>query len=409
MARKRIRYGKFLSRLILIAAVIYGLTVGARWFYGMNRQIQVSTDSTQVTRKVSGYILRNETKVFTPNGGAVSYFVQDGDSVQKGQKIAEVLSSGEATAVGILSPQQTLVADQIRFQAVEQEIANLLTAISDGVRSRKLSGIPSIKSDLAMKLEDEKKLSGEISALQNNLKPQDPTGTATTASPVKKGQKVDIISPGDGVVSFFSDGLEDTFVPTNYKTLNLKTIAFKDPAGIAAPQVKPGALVFKLADVSEWYLAVPITPADRKTLEKVHTVSLKIDQESVQATVLDIQEQSGSPVIVLQIRSNVPNAYKVRKLDAEIILNDYKGISVPVESVIPIKNVQGVIRIEKDGSEKFVPVEVLSEVNGRYILTENTFYTQDGSLVRETATVKQGDHILGRPGDADLKQISVSD
>ncbi len=398
--KRRIRYGRLLFSLSLIALVSFAGYVGtSRLTAWMSRCSPVS-ETIQVSRSLSGMILRDESRVYTQNGGKVTYFVQDGEKVQTGQKIAEIIVSGAVQApLGTSGPQGVLETNKQKKTQLDTEISQLLSDIASGVNSGEIAGISSLKSDITMKLAEKVQLEHEITALENGYQPE--TAAAGSAN-AKTGQVLEIRSPGSGIISFYSDGLEEAMKPGLYRTIAPAALSLKAPVGIAAPEIQAGGLLYKLVDNSVWYLMLPLSPTDRQVLGQTQGLDLRIGDESFQASLKDVLEQEGQPVLMLESRGALPDFHKLRQLEVELIMDRYPGLAIPQSAIIDENGQTHVLTVDDGNRKRRVPVQVISKLPDRTIVSEGSYYTGSGKDQKKIETLSSKDYILRSPSQKDI-------
>lgn len=409
MARRkvRIRTGRFLFSMILMASVIWmGYFAISRAVTWMGRCSPVP-ETIQVSRSLTGLILRDESRVYSQNSGKVTYFVQDGEKVQTGQKIAEIIVSGTIQgSQESLASQGILESDKLKKTQLELEISKLQDAISTGVNAGELTGISSLKTDLNMKLAEKSQLETEITALENGYQPETTTAGNLAA---KTGQVLEIRSPGNGLVSFYSDGLEESLKPTLYRAILPGTLELKEPVGIAVPEIQAGSLLYKLVDSAVWYLMVPISPTDRQVLGQSQGLDLRIGEESFQATLKDVLEQEGQSVLMLESRGALPDFHKMRRLKAELIMDRYPGLAVPSSAVVEKGQTLQVVTVDANNRKALVPVQIISKLPDRTVLAEGSYYSGTGKTIKKIDTLNQKDYILRNPSAEDIKSCQTQE
>ncbi len=398
--RTRIRAGRLFMSLMVIAGILWGGYVGVSRAAAWMGRCSPVPETVQISRSLTGIILRDESRVYTQNSGKVTYFVQDGEKVQAGQKIAEIVVSGAlASLQAPMASQGALESNKQKKVQLDQEIDKLLEAISDGVNSGEISGISSLKTDVNMKLAEKIQLENEITALENGYQPESAAAGSTAA---KTGQVLEIRSPGSGIVSFYSDGLEEALKPALYRGIALGSAAIKEPAGIAVPEIQAGSLLYKLVDNSVWYMMIPISPTDRQVLGQSQGLDLRIGQESFQATLKEVLEKDGQVVLMLESRGVLPDFHKMRQLEAELTMDRYPGLAVPSSAVVENGKQFSVITVDASNRKTVIPVQVISKLPDRTVLAENSFYTGSGKDLKKIDTLTQKDYILRSPSPQDI-------
>lgn len=403
MARKKVRVNPFrfligMGVILLIFWLAYqGISRTLTW---MNR-CSPTPEAIQFTRSAKGVVLREESRIFTQNSGTVGYYVQDGERVQAGQKIAEIIVTASSVSnTANMASKEVLDSEKLKKAALDIEIEGLMADIAVGVNSGELTGISSLKADLGMKLSEKAQLDNEIQALESGFLPE--SGAAGNAA-AKAGQVVEIRSPGSGVVSFYSDGLEETLKPTLYRSIDLSAVTFAEPSGIAVPQIKAGDVLYKLVDSSVWYLVVPVTPGDRQVISQAQSMNLNIDGTSFQVVIKDAIEHSGKTWLVLESRGALADFHRKRELDVELMLENYPGLSVPTAAVVEKGDKAYVVRLDGGNRKTTVPVQIISRLSDRLVLSEGSFYTSASGEEQQIMTITKSDSILKKAKPEDIQ------
>lgn len=398
--RRRIRPLRFVFSLAVIGLVLWGGWQGVSRAAAWMGRCSPVPETVQISRTLQGLLLRDESRIYTQNGGKVGYFVQDGERVQAGQKIAEITVSGTTSAVqGSLASQGVLEADRRQRDQLLIEIEALMADVAAGVNGGELSGIDGLKRDISLKLAQKVQLDNEIAALESGYMPE--TAAAGSASAVT-GQVLEIRSPGTGVVSFYSDGQEEALKPALYRNIQLHAVNAPPPSGIAVPEIQAGGLLYKLVDSSLWHLLVQITPADRQVLGQAQSLDLRIGEESFQAVVKDVMEQAGGAVLLLESRGVLPDFHRLRQVEAQLIIDRYPGLAVPVSAVIEAEGQARVVTVDGANRRKAVPVQIISRLPDRIIVAEGAFYSGQGPELKQVQTLKRTDYLLRKPSPEDL-------
>lgn len=404
--RKRIRPGRFFLSLMIMAGILWGGYLGVSRAAAWMGRCSPVPETVQVSRTLTGIILRDESRVYTQNSGKVTYFVQDGEKVQTGQKIAEILVTGSAPSVQApLASQGVLESNKQKKVQLDQEIDRLLEAVSAGVASGEISAISSLKTDVNMKLAEKIQLENEIAALENGYQPESAAAGSTVA---KTGQVLEIRSPGSGIVSFYSDGLEETYKPALYRGISLQS-AGKEPSGIAVPEIQAGGLLYKLVDNSLWYMMIPISPTDRQVLGQAQGLDITIGEESFQATLKDVMEKEGQTVLMLESRGVLPDFHKMRQVKAELLLDRYPGLAVPSSAVVASGESFSVVTVDANNKKTALPVEVISKLPDRTIVAEDSYYAGSGKTLKKVQTLTRKDYILRSPRPQDLPSSPIQE
>lgn len=366
--KERTPFQKFLrktavSLLILFTVFFLGRAVFL-WGYGMAASSLVKTVVTQerlLEEKVSveGVIIRDEKVVTSPQEGYLVWTLEEGTRVAVGHVVAEIVSrppedSGENQDKDSSLPdyEETDLQDIEKFDPKEIEYRTSVTV--NRLRKALSAGDMEEADSYYRQLKD---LSQEQLIVHSSLH--------------SSGSK--IISPFSGIVSYYTDGLEDFFQPTLIHFLNSQQLGFFEGEAQKinfGEKIGRGLPIFKIVDNYTWYFTVSVTTHQGETLSEKKRVSLRFDFVSPDETrgeVFHIEEEEDNTLVTFKINEQLRNFYFHRQVEAEIIYNHLQGITVPKDSLLIKGEETGVYTIEK-AMVRFRPVDVKRELEGDLVV-----------------------------------------
>jgi len=216
---------------------------------------------------------------------------------------------------------------------------------------------------------------------------------------IRKGTKVlesianrkAYIADKRGMVSYYVDGLEgyfkpDTMISLKYedtKKLNLNMVNTK------SKKTESGKPLYKIINGNIWYAIYWIDKESIINYEKGNRVKLILPKSSVQGIVSDIIQKEDAYFIILKFDRYYEGLPELRKVSAEVITSDYRGLTIPNECITTSGDITGVYVKDVSGEFVFKPIKVLTS-DGINSLVECTYYyenTPEGQKKIETVDI----------------------
>jgi putative membrane fusion protein len=224
---------------------------------------------------------------------------------------------------------------------------------------------------------------------------------------VRKGSKVAEVIPDGGayftddnyIISYYIDGQEDLFTPETIQTLRKDRIQELEieMANTKRETAEMGEALFKTVENGRWYVAFWVEQDDTVKYTKGTSVTLQLPNGDVKCRTLDIIDDKGQWLILLESDRYYADLPKLRKENVTVVTSDYEGLLLANGSIATQDGQPGVFVKDIGGSFVFRPVSVIAS-DGRFSLVEHTFYYQtvDGER-KKIATVEAYDEILNDP------------
>lgn len=210
-----------------------------------------------------------------------------------------------------------------------------------------------------------------------------------------------------GIISYCSDGLEDTYSVDSLEGLKEEELTYikglmTDEKGkrieilktLSEDLVEVGDPLFKVIDNTKWYAILWVTREDAAKLSEGSRTKVKFDNsdESISMRVESIYQESNSAEIILSSSNYYENFDKMRIGECEIITDEETGIILETSSIVTIGDgTSGVYIINKSNEKIFRPINILLSTKDKTVVSRNYFYDSNGDY---TYTVKMYDTIL---------------
>ncbi|RKD27855.1 putative membrane fusion protein [Caminicella sporogenes DSM 14501] len=349
-------------------------------------------------------IVRNEKVITSPAEGEIKYFVEEGEKVEKGCKVAEIFSNqisedDKAKLVELNNRIKEIQANKNNIfdadiEKINSEIDNLIYEIKQNVFIGNYYKVNILKKDLKSLIDKKRRINGDKSfsgANLENLKAQ----KEILESKIK-GSLYEIKSIDSGIISYNIDGYEEILTPQNVGNIKYD---FFDSLNVELNNLKLnkviyGQPIFKIIDNISWNIAVFTDIKESKTFKKGQKVTIDFYGDKIDGRVKDIFIEKNKGLIVIETNQYAKNFNKERKLKLEIIKKHYKGLKIHRDSIVEKDGKLGVYVLDINKKTKFVPIK-LKGYNENFAIVYNTFYyNKEGDNYVRVRTINLYDEIL---------------
>ena len=376
-----------LSRILQAAAIVAVLGVGAVFLLN---NMQGSKPTSAVIEmgtlgtiyRGDAMIVRDETVYNDEGVQNIEYVSQEGSLVHRGAVVCYVYSTGysskEMTTLQdyrdqIKDYQQTLLAGETAF---DQKMDRLKTeVVQRGLEVRSLvqgsrGNLINQESILDTAIDQRQKYfrSKYSSDMRlNRLFDDEETQQQRIDSWIKQ-----YAATQESIISFYTDGYETALTPSKFQTYTPAEV--RAMFGGQKPDV--GATergktdIYRLVKKDNFAVLMLIKDSVWTPVEGT-TYKLMLEQfsnTSVDAQVLSYTRASGELLLRLAVMGDVTPVLYMRTCQAE--LGEYAdGLMVPAAALYTQNEQQGVVRINQDGTQVFIPVEVLAKQGDKVFIS----------------------------------------
>lgn len=352
----------------------------------------------QVTDHVTGYFVRDEKVYFANKSGNINYYIGEGEQIRKGVKILE-LSFGTLNyeenkydnlldRIGRFNGGESIFSDDIK--RITAQVAKLRQEKEVELNKGNNEKAGNIESQIQRLIKKKEFiLATDESAREEMIEQNIPT-TEYSMIPEQ------YISKNNGVVSYYIDGYESEFTPTNMMLLSKEKVK---KLKINVENIKRDSTLskeplYKIVDNSQWYVVFWVGPANIVKYEKGKTAILNLPLGQVEGKIFDIIDDNGQWLVILKFNRYYEEFAKIREIDVEVITSDYKGLTIDNESITTEDGKPGVYVKNKNGDYVFKPIKIITSDGVCSLVEVSYFYTDDGAKID---TVNIYDEILKRP------------
>jgi len=373
--------------VLILARMIIGSIAGGVSTQSRILMIQMGSIQSIVTSR--GVIIRDEELVQAPFSGEYVIDVSDGEKVVKGQKIATVFREGSnqilvklnSIDTEIMNIQQNKKDNVQMFSAdlkrVDHEINQNIKKIIRQSNSSNIAEISALKHDIDSLMQKRVTIVGGFNTSDTYL-----NGLKARKSSVQaeiNANTNEVKAEHAGIISFNIDGYEKALVPEGVNKLTSNDLEKVKPRNIKMSVdktvVDAEMRMAKIIKGIDYYIAICVNDKQAASLQEGGVVKLRIRDidkviEGIIAYKSKVQEKIN--VIVVKTDEMMQEMVNRRIVDIDLITNSYKGLKVPLTSLVNFDKGQMTAKLilVKYGSDKSVKVRVLG-VDQEFAIIEN--------------------------------------
>ncbi|MCR4434284.1 MAG: HlyD family efflux transporter periplasmic adaptor subunit [Clostridiales bacterium] len=345
--RKKMRAGSF---LVIMFLLIYMPSL-VHWLWGKSVDTEILKMGTiEDVVSAEAYLVRDEEVLKTPFEGKCITGVKEGDKVPAGYKVATILNESSEKVlekireldVEIIKAQKEKFQNQEIFMEdigkIEDEIAQKVELIQEESSRNSLVNVKQLREDINGLIQKKASIFGQTSTSDtfiNSLKAQKLKLQEQINSNTRE-----IYSSTPGIISYMIDGNEGTLTPAAISNLTpeslkgLKTDKVENTALRNHVEAnKPFAKIIK--DVYS-YMVFVLEPERAKKFKVDDAVKVRVGEISREMDgVVDYKsdEEEGKFIIAVKIDRGISEMAGLRKVNADIVRNSYKGLKIPLKSL----------------------------------------------------------------------------
>ncbi|MBQ8345175.1 MAG: hypothetical protein IJY42_02800 [Clostridia bacterium] len=371
------------SRIILgllaLAVVAYTLFHASSLFREDFTTIAAGTTTEYTTVSASGYLFRDETVLYSPNGGVADYLVEDGAKVSIGQSLAYVYEGYDGSAlqpsirfvdqqIALLEQSQgNMTADEAQA-VISDQYASLVKMLASG----SLGGLSDTVNGMLTAMNRMDMLSGQGG--------QDVEKTLEELYAVRSrllGSAQGLLHTAEESGYFYSvtDGYESIFTREVAKTLTAdRFYTFLTESGNGRTNRSEETAYGKIAANSQWDFVMMVSAHDAAFFtegERYEVAFSRSENLSLPMTLEAKVGAEGDADLLLRFSCDrlpanfVPN----RCENVHVIVASRSGLYVPQHAVERVDGKLGVY-ILRGSVVRFRCIEVIYEGNGYYLVAQ---------------------------------------
>lgn len=405
MAMVRVKPLKFIRSFLIIGLILFfAVKFALSTLFKETLTYELTYDQINVEQTYGSILFRNETIVYSNSSGNIKYFVAEGEKVKKGQKIAEIyfnaqLTGTENTPVVAAAETDTLVPSEIievNIEEINESLDTLLKDSIDAIDEGAYLKAADLKQDLILRMEKRDRLVANKSLVNNKSSfSQQFVGQGE----LNEGESLSLYSPYPGIVTFNVDNLEEEFTIEEIYNIDYSTVMNQ---GIGISSVSNNVIyknspVYKLVEPSTWFMVSAIGKDEINSYEKDKVVSVEIGQDAIKGIVADVFESGEQGALAIKFTEQFPEFYKLRKVDAKVIRENYQGLKVTKSSLTTKDGQNGVLVLGVDNTATFVPIKVIGYNEEDVVVADEFFYIGTGEDKQRVRTLDRFNEVIMDP------------
>jgi len=381
------RFYAFLLALLLIGIVVIGIVVSGRNAGVVRAGVMTARIEATVV------FIRDEQCVGADKYDRVSFYVNEGDTVNDAQEVALIYKWGYSDDM-----MQALLT-------VEGQIYAAQTALLAGVENADLASIElQIQNKRLAVRQAELGEEGDLLTLQRELadllaqrsafllQTVQPTSALTELynTQAERLAQLDtyrqrVTAAGTGRVSFYFDGYEQILNTDKLDTINAALVSSVVSGSADLLSGAPSNLVYRLVNPNLWYLAfvTPRSQALRLAAGERYTVTFTHGALQFTGTAMNAAASEGDVLNLIEVTEGMGELYRTRKLKATVTA-ELSGYLIPLKYV-SVKDGRAYVTVDAGDSERTVEINVVA-VDGDTALVRAV--SADGSLAAGMRCVK---------------------
>ncbi|NLI21178.1 MAG: hypothetical protein GX418_06490 [Clostridiales bacterium] len=395
--RNRSRLARTLEALAIALVVVGGALFFLNDMQGSRATTAVIESGTLGTiYRGDAMIVRNETVYNDEGVQSIEYKAQEGSVVYRGDVVCYVYSTGYSTKEmktlqdyrdQIKDYQQTLLAGETAY---DQKMTRLETeVVQRGLEVRSLvqgsrGNLINQESILATAIDQRQKYfrSKYSSDMRlNRLFDDEETQQQRIDSWIKQRAATQ-----ESIISFYTDGYEAALTPDRFQSYTPAEVRamFGGQKPEVASSERGKTDIYRLVKKNNYAVLMLIRNSVWTPVEGT-AYKLKLEQfanTTVDAQVLSYTRASGELLLRLAVIGDVTPVLYMRTCQAE--LGEYAdGLLVPAGAIYTQNEQKGVVRINQDGTQVFIPVDIVSTQGDKvFISAIQTGILSQGQTVR---------------------------
>lgn len=393
--RKRQVLAIFVILLALLFTIIYVLpnVTGA-----LTQTSIIEYGSIQVSDEVTAYFVRDEHLYLANQTGTINYFVAEGEQVRKGVKVLDIslgaVSEADSGYSAITSRIERFNGGESIFsddlKRMDLQLEKLMQQKEQALAKKEVKNAEKLEKQIIRLSQKKTYIEAKDTEAKEEVKKQHVVINEQGVIPER------YVSEANGIICYYVDGYESEFTPQNMAMLSRKKVENLkfDIQNLVRTTTLAKEPLYKIVDNNQWFVVFWIAPEQIVKYEKGKTIHLNLPLGQVEGKIYDIIDDEGSWMVILSFNRYYEEFARMRKVQAEVITSDYKGLTVRNESITQEEGKAGVYVKDKRGEFVFKRVKVIT-TDGVWSLVEvSSFDDEKGEKID---TVNIYDEILRKP------------
>jgi len=213
------------------------------------------------------------------------------------------------------------------------------------------------------------------------------------------GESLSLYSPYAGVITFNVDNLEEEFTIEEIYNIDYSSV-MNQGVGLSSLSdnvIYKNSPVYKLVEPSTWFMVSIIGKEEINSYEADKVVTVQIGEESIKGIIADVFESGEQGALVIKFTEQFPGFYKLRKVDVNVVRENYQGLKVKKDSIITKDGQNGVLILGVDNTATFVPIKVIGYNEEDVVVADEFFYIGTGDEKERVRTLDRFNEVIIDP------------
>lgn len=413
VTKKRKRKGKIFGKLIIVIIIALYLLSRIYPLYGASglQTYIAEYDKIEIVISTNAFIARDE-KVYTSLGdGEVKYFVNQGQKVAKGQRLAEVyLENFDEKTIEELEIINLRIQNinnstknegeffERDLEKINQSIRGLIQNLQQDIDSGNFSSINTYRKELEAEVEKKNVISGDNSFGGKNLNElQD--RKRVLEDRLKSNYQV-IYSDIPGFIAFGSDGLEELINLKSIDNITSKDfdLLYNNQLKNQDDNISTESPIIRIVHNHKWSIFTKLDLQQAEGLEvgKSYFIRNQTDERRYKSTLRRLTLEEEEAILIFDLNETMEGSFDHRSIKVDIIKQYYEGVIVPNSALVELSGSLGVFRIDVNGFARFVPVKLKGQNNNFSVIFDGFYeeYNTKTEKVDRFKTINLYDEIL---------------
>ncbi len=401
--KEKLAQGKFLIYLVFVFIIIYFIGYGIMFFSKDSIHFDtIQYGSIDEPKTAKGIIVRDETLYKSTAEGAVIYNVSDKEKVKAGKAICEIRNEENVKELendledinkSILSMQENRNDLSLFYEDVKKINLQIKNVVDNSIYNFSTLNIEALND---FKLALEKKMEA-----RNQMLLSENRGSLSELAQKKKSQEdaisnsiLTLSSKNGGIVSYYTDGLEDTINVSNIDSITKEQTIMDTESVDIKNYVTKDEKVFKIVNSSEWYIVAYIPNDYIEEWNVNDDVTIYTENNTsdgqISAKVSKLEKGENESYVRLVITKDILDYIDSRSINFEISHSKI-GLKIPSSAVVS----KTMLKIPKQYINEDYVIKISGD-NKDNIIIENSGSDEEGNFIytpQKEGVLKLGDKI----------------
>ena len=337
------------------------------------KQVLVQSGRIEETEITTGYIIKKEetankdaSKVLVPVVAEGKKIAKDGIiATYKGEEYANYEEKLKEMDKEILDRMKDLpIVYSSEVDAIDETIYNLVKSSMEETAYNKMQDY---KQKINSNINKRATIIGELSPDGAEIK--DMIAKRNEYESEAKKSNDNLLAPITGIVTYSTDGLEETLKASDIENLTYAKIK----EIVDAKQEEPNTKV-KVVNNYEAYIVIKASLDNLKYIEEGYSYTLRLVEENnyeLEGTIIKVTKLEDGVEVVFKIANGIENIATLRETEIEVVWDYYEGLYVPNIALKKFEKVDAYyVTAIKYTEYENIPVDIKIQ-NNNYAIVRN--------------------------------------